>query len=68
MGNNAKKKEAARIHNEAIARRKAADEAERIDRKENPEKYRRKRRLRGSGIDKASLFVAAAAGLGVNSF
>jgi hypothetical protein len=40
MGNSAKKKEAARIHNETIKKRKAANEAERIDRIENPDKYR----------------------------
>ena len=64
MGNNAKKKEAARIHNKTIATRKAANEAERLDRKENPEKYRRKRRV----LSPLGVYMAAAAGIGVNSF
>ncbi len=64
MGNSAKKKEAARIHNKVMAERKAAQEAERIDRIENPHKYRGSRAAR----QHARLWLAAAAGLGVNSF
>ena len=65
MGNSAKKKEAARIHNEMMAKRKAAQEAERIDRIENPHKYRGSRSARRH----ARLWLlAAAAGMGVNSF
>tara|TARA_R110002020_G_scaffold475890_1_gene713752 strand:- start:22013 stop:22201 length:189 start_codon:yes stop_codon:yes gene_type:complete len=43
MGNNAIKKAAAKKHNDAVAARKEAIEAERIDRKDNPERYRRGR-------------------------
>ena len=64
MGNYAKKKEAARLHNEAIAKRKAADEAERIDRRNNPEKYRRKRKV-GGRISEAQVFIATAAAMSV---
>ncbi len=47
-----------------MAERKAAQEAERIDRIENPHKYRGSRAAR----QHARLWLAAAAGLGVNSF
>lgn len=64
MGNSAKKKEAARIHNNEITARKAACEAERIDRKENPHKYRTSKLARHN----ARLILAAYLGMGVNSF
>ena len=64
MGNSAKKKEAARIHNEMMTKRKAAQEIERIDRIENPDKYRGSK----AALHHARMFMAVAAGLGVNSF
>ena len=64
MGNNQKKKEAARIHNKEIDDRKRADEAEKLDRKEHPEKYRTPKLARRN----ARLILAAALGLGVNSY
>ena len=59
MGNNAKKKEAARIHNETMAKRKASIEAERIDRMENPDKYRSSKEY----LRHARMFMVVAASL-----
>ncbi len=64
MGNSAKKKEAARIHNEKRTKRKAAQEALRLDKIENPEKYRSSK----AALHHARLFMAVAAGFEVNSF
>ena len=64
MGNHAKKKEAARIHNEMMIKRKAAQEAERIDRIENPDKYRSSK----ASLLQARMFMAITTGMGVNSF
>ena len=67
MGNHAYKKEQAELHNKNRVEKLALEK----DRIENPEKYKRKRRVRsGSGgrISKAQLVMVIAAGMGVNSF
>ena len=63
MGNSAKKKEAARIYNEMRVKRKVAQEAERIDRIENPDKYRSSK----ATLHHAMMWMAVATGFGANS-
>ena len=53
-----------RDSNEMMVKRKAAQESERIDRIENPHKYRTSKLARRN----ARMLMAVAAGMGVNSF
>lgn len=64
MGNYAYKKEEAAEFNANRKHRLEQEEKLRLDKINNPEKHQRKRRGR---INKAQLFVAAAAWLGVSS-
>ena len=64
MGNHADKKYFAELFNKERKARLEREEALRIDRIENPEKYRPSRRA----TRKAKMLLAVAAGMGVNSF
>lgn len=64
MGNHAYKKAEAEEFNANRKHRLDQEEKLRLDKLNNPEKYQRKRRGR---INKAQLFMATVAGLGVNS-
>jgi len=63
MGNHADKKYFAERFNKDRKARLKREEALKIDRIENPEKYRDSRRTR----NKAKMILAVAAGMGVNS-
>lgn len=58
MGNNAKKKEAALVHNKMMKERKLAHEAEKLDRLENPDKYRSSKKA----LHHARMIMAISAG------
>lgn len=63
MGNNADKKYFSALHNKRRVERLAAEEALRLDKIENPDKYRSSK----AALHHARMFMAVAAGFGVNS-
>tara|TARA_R110000787_G_C13410686_1_gene444170 strand:- start:1822 stop:2025 length:204 start_codon:yes stop_codon:yes gene_type:complete len=63
MSNNQIKKRSAELFNRRRTERMAAQEVERIDRIENPDKYRSSK----AALRQARMFMAVAAGFGVKS-